>query len=443
MESEASLTSDQLRALDKAHLWHPFTQMRDWCAADHDPLVIVSADGVWLQDSDGNRYIDGNSSIWTNIHGHRHPVIDQAIRDQLDKIAHCSALGFTNDTAVRLAEKLVGLFPPDTLSRVFYSDDGSTAIECACKMAIQYRQIDGCPERSAFLAFDQAYHGDTSGAASLGGIDTLHRRFLSYGFDTWHVSGMEQLEQLSDEVLSKLTAVIVEPLIQGAAGMKTWPSGMLAALRQWCDRHGIFLILDEVMTGFGRTGTMFACQQEEVIPDFLALAKGLSGGYMPLAATLTSETIFEKFLGTIAEQKTFFYGHSYYGNPLGCAAALANLEIFAAENTLAKLQGKIALLSQLLDEHLAPSPFVGEIRQCGFMAGIDVVRDKKTRAPWPAENQTSAAVCREARQHGLLTRPVVGDTIVLMPPLSISGHELETAVRALAKALSTLDTADD
>lgn len=432
------LPSDQLRALDKAHLWHPFTQMRDWCAADHDPLVIVSGEGVWLQDSDGKQYIDGNSSIWTNIHGHRHPLIDHAIRNQLDKIAHCSALGFTNEPAIRLAEKLVSLFPPDTLSRVFFSDDGSTAIECACKMAIQYRQLDGCLERCAFLAFDQAYHGDTSGAASLGGIDTLHRRFSSFGFDTTHVRDFDQLKQLPDELLSKLTAVIIEPLIQGAAGMKLWPPGMLVELRQWCDEHDIFFILDEVMTGFGRTGTMFACQQEGVVPDFMALAKGLSGGYMPLAATLTTESIFEKFLGTLAEQKTFFYGHSYNANPLGCAAALANLEIFAAENTLAKLQGKIAVFTSLLDKYLLSSPSVGGIHQCGFIAGIDIVRDKPTLDPWPAEKQTGAALCLAAREHGLLTRPI-GDTLVLMPPLCISEPELEAAVQALAKAISTLD----
>lgn len=431
------MPSAQLRALDKAHLWHPFTQMRDWCAPDHDPLVIVSGKGVWLQDSDGNPYIDGNSSIWTNIHGHRHPVIDQAIRNQLAKIAHCSALGFTNEPAIRLAEKLVQLFPPDTLSRVFYSDDGSTAIECACKMAIQYRQLDGCPERCAFLAFDQAYHGDTSGAASLGGIDTLHRRFSSFGFDTRHVRGFDQLQQLPGEALTKLTAVIIEPLIQGAAGMKLWPSGMLVELRQWCDEHDIFLILDEVMTGFGRTGTMFACQQEGIVPDFIALAKGLSGGYMPLAATLTTEGVFKKFLGTYAEQKTLFYGHSYHANPLGCAAALANLEIFTAENTLEKLQGKIALLKTLLEEQLAPSPFVGEIRQCGFIAGIDIVQDRQTLEPWPAGKQTGAALCLAAREHGLLTRPI-GDTLVLMPPLCIAEPELNTAVQALAKAIATL-----
>ncbi|MCF6314435.1 MAG: adenosylmethionine--8-amino-7-oxononanoate transaminase [Verrucomicrobiales bacterium] len=417
-------TSAELRNLDKKHLWHPFTQMQDWCAPDHDPLVITSGKGVWLTDSEGRRYIDGNSSIWTNIHGHGHPAIDAAIRQQLDEIAHCSGLGFTNPTAILLAQKLVQLFPPDTLSRVFFSDDGSTAIECACKMAIQYRQLDDHPERSHFIAFDQAYHGDTAGAASLGGIDTLHHRFSSFGFDTTHVASLEQLKQVPAEQLHQTTAVIIEPLIQGAAGMKLWPSGMLSDLAQWCKAHDIFLILDEVMTGFGRTGSMFACQQEDVTPDFIALAKGLTGGYLPLAATLTSEAIFEKFLGSAEDQKTFYYGHSYNANPLGCAAALANLQIFESEQTLHHLQEKITLLKELLAEHLADLPNIQAIRQCGFIAAIDLAPD----------GRSGAEICLAVREHGLLTRPI-NNTIVLMPPLCISPDELKTAVLALHKAL--------
>ena len=430
-------SADQLRALDKAHLWHPFTQMQEWCAPGNEPLIIASGEGAWLCDSEGKKYIDGNSSIWTNIHGHCHPAIDAAVRDQLDKISHSSALGFTNEPAILLAEELTRQFPPGTLTRVFYGDDGSTAIECACKMAIQYRQLDSQPERCAFLAFDQAYHGDTSGAASLGGIDALHRRFSSFGFDTRHVRNLDDLKQLPEDILARLTAVIIEPLIQGAAGMKLWPVGMLHEVRQWCDEHDIFLILDEVMTGFGRTGTMFACEQEEVVPDFMALAKGLSGGYMPLAATLTTECVFEKFLGTYADRKTFFYGHSYNANPLACAAALANLKIFQTERTLEKLQGKIALLRNLLDEQLAASPFVGEIRQCGFIAGIDIVQDKQTLEPRLPEKQTGAKICLAAREHGLLTRSI-NDTLVLMPPLCIADSELETAIQALAKATALL-----
>lgn len=420
-----SQSMEKLRALDKAHIWHPFTQMQDWCSPDHQPLIISEGKGVWLSDSEGNRYIDGNSSIWTNIHGHGHPVIDAAIRRQLEKIAHCSGLGFTNESAILLAAKLVALFPEDTLTRVFYSDDGSTAIECACKMAIQYRQLDDQPERCAFVAFDQAYHGDTAGAASLGGINSLHRRFTFFGFDTTHVQNLEQVKNLAPDILSKLTAVIIEPLIQGAAGMKLWPKGMLMELRQWCDEHDIFLILDEVMTGFGRTGTMFACEQEQVIPDFMVLAKGLTGGYLPLAATLTTEKVFEKFLGTQQEQKTFYYGHSYNANPLGCAAALANLEIFESEKTLDKLAIKIELLASYLARYLSPLPVVSEIRQCGFIAAIDTAHRKLN----------GAQICQAAREHRLLTRPI-GDTLVLMPPLCISDSDLETAVQALAKSMN-------
>lgn len=424
--SEAEPSSANLRVLDKKHLWHPFTQMQDWCAAEHDPLIIASGKGVWLHDSEGNQYIDGNSSIWTNIHGHSHPMIDAAIREQLDQIAHCSGLGFTNQAAILLAEKLVQQFPPNTLSRVFYSDDGSTAIECACKMAIQYRQLDGQAQRCAFVAFDQAYHGDTAGAASLGGIDTLHQRFSVFGFDTHLVRNFQELQQLPEDIRAKFTAIIIEPLIQGAAGMKLWPSGMLRELRHWCDQHDIFLILDEVMTGFGRTGTLFACEQEQITPDFMAIAKGLTGGYLPLAATLTTESIFEKFLGNQEEQKTFYYGHSYNANPLGCAAALANLEIFENEHTLEKLQGKIAQLKALLAEHLAPLPQVSEIRQCGFIAGIDIVKG----------GSSGAEICLAAREHSLLTRPI-GDTLVLMPPLCISESDLAIAVTALTKAIGT------
>ncbi|HQW30107.1 MAG TPA: aminotransferase class III-fold pyridoxal phosphate-dependent enzyme, partial [Verrucomicrobiales bacterium] len=305
--------------------------MRDWCASETDPLIIVSGIGAILTDAEGKEYLDGNSSIWTNIHGHRHPVIDAAIRDQLDRIAHCSALGYSNEAAIRLAEKLVGLFPENTLTRVFFSDNGSTAIECACRMAVQYRALCGEENRRRFIAFDGAYHGDTVGAASLGGIATFNGPFASMGYPVTRFAVIEELEQMSDAGAAEVNAVIIEPLIQGAAGMRLWPPGMLRRLREWCDCHGAFLILDEVMTGFGRTGKMFACEHEGVVPDFLCLAKGLTGGYLPLAATLTTERIFAAFLGRYDELKTFFYGHSYCANPLGCAAALGSLQVFEEE----------------------------------------------------------------------------------------------------------------
>ena len=430
-----AVTSNQLRQLDKQHFWHPFTQMKAWSDPDHDPLVITSGKGVFLRDSEGNEYIDGNSSIWTNIHGHGHPDIDAALRGQIDQISHCSALGATNEPAIRLAAELVKLFPADTLTRVFFSDDGSTAIECACKMALQFRQFSGQAERSNFLAFDQAYHGDTAGAASLGGIAVMHERFRQTGFSVTHVSSVDDLEKLPDEQIRTLNAVCIEPLIQGAAGMRTWPRGTLRQLQDWCQQHDVLLILDEVMTGFGRTGTMFACEQEGVTPDFIALAKGLTGGYLPLAATLTTERIYQAFLGDTEELKTFYYGHSYCGNPLGCAAALANLKVFEKENTLARLGPKIDQFGALLSEHFADHPHVGDIRQCGLIAGIDIVDDDGAAYPW--QDETGHRICTEARRFGLLTRPV-RDTLVLMPPLCIDREPLQAAVVALRRAVDSI-----
>jgi len=425
------MASSELRQADKKHLWHPFTQMRDWCAEGHDPVVITGGRGSVLIDSDGREYLDGNSSIWTNIHGHSHPKIVRALQQQASTLAHSSFLGFTNVPAIRLAEKLVALFPQDTLSRVFYSDDGSTAIEVALKMAVQYHQLTGHPERCRFAAFEHAYHGDTAGAASLGGIAAFHDRFASIGFPVVRVEDLGVLQSLDATTVASLAGIVIEPLIQGAGGMRTWPSGLLRDLRRWCDASGVFLILDEVMTGFGRTGKMFACQHEGVVPDFIALAKGLSGGTMPLAATLTSEKVFAAFLGDYAEMKTLFYGHSYCGNPLGCAAALANLEVFEEERTLERLQPKVARMKVLLED-LAEEPAVRAVRQCGFIAGIDVARSDGTPYPW--QEQTGARICVAARRHGLLTRPI-RDTLVLMPPLCFTEPELERAVGALRHAI--------
>jgi len=421
----------ELPQADQTFLWHPFTQMRDWCAPEHEPLVLVEGRGSTLFDAAGRGYLDGNSSIWTNIHGHSHPKIVAALREQAGRLAHSSFLGFTNEPAIRLAEQLVGLFPSGTLTRVFYSDNGSTAVEVALKMALQYHQLTGHPERRHFAAFDHAYHGDTAGAASLGGIAAFHDRFAPLAFPVRRVSGLAALRDLAPDVASSLAGIVIEPLVQGAGGMRRWPPGLLVELRAWCDEHGVFLILDEVMTGFGRTGKMFACEHEQVVPDFIALAKGLSGGTMPLAATLTTERVFEAFLGDYAEMKTLFYGHSYCGNPLGCAAALASLEVFREERTLENLQPKIRRLGDLLNE-LAAEPHVAAVRKCGFMAGIDVARADGTPYPW--QEQTGARICFAARRHGLLTRPI-RDTLVLMPPLCFTESELEHATGALRAAI--------
>jgi adenosylmethionine-8-amino-7-oxononanoate aminotransferase len=421
------MRTSELQAADKQHLWHPFTQMRDWCAPGSDPLVLSGGCGSVLTDSDGREYLDGNSSIWTNIHGHSHPKIIAAIRAQAAKLAHSSFLGTTNEPAIRLAAKLVALFPPQTLTRVFYSDDGSTAIEVALKMAVQFYQLTGHPERCRFAAFDHAYHGDTAGAASLGGIAAFQDRFAPVSFPVTHVADMAALNALDAATKASLAGIVIEPMIQGAGGMRTWPPGLLRDLRAWCDREGVFLLLDEVMTGFGRAGKMFACEHEGVVPDFIALAKGLSGGTMPLAATLTTEKVFQAFLGDYAEMKTLFYGHSYCGNPLGCAAALASLEVFEEERTLERLQPKIAHLAELLKD-LSAGPNVSAVRQCGFIAGIDVAKSDGTPFPW--QDQTGAKICMAARRHGLLTRPI-RDTLVLMPPLCFTGPELERSVAAL------------
>ena len=411
---------------DKAHAWHPFTQHRDWCAPEHEPLVLVDGEGAILRDSEGREYIDGNSSIWTNLHGHRHPRIDAALRAQLDRVAHTSFLGFTHPPAVQLARELVALWPADSLTRAFFSDDGSTAVEVALKMAAQFWQQTGEPQRTRFVAFSGAYHGDTMGASSLGGIPAFHGKFSAWQFPAEHVASMEELRALDSGVVA---AVVIEPLIQGAAGMRLWPRGMLAELRAWCDAQGVLLILDEVMTGFGRTGTMFACEQEGVIPDFIVLAKGLTGGYLPLAATLSSERIFSAFLG--GPERTLYYGHSYTANQLGCAAALANLAIFREEQVLARLRGQITHFTTLLDG-LRVLPHVGEVRQCGFIAGIELRQENGE--PFPAEHLTGARVCLAARKHGLLTRPI-RDVVVLMPPYCITDAQLAQAVEAVALAI--------
>ncbi len=419
------MTNDEIGFLDKRHGWHPFTQMADWCAAEHEPLVLVEGSGAVLRDSEGREYIDGNSSIWTNLHGHRNPRLDAALKRQVDRVAHTSFLGFTNPPAAQLAAELCALWPGGKLSRCFFTDDGSTAIEVALKMAAQFRQLHGEPHKKRLVAFGGAYHGDTMGASSLGGIPLFHDRFAAWQFPVTHVNSIAELASLDT---TEINADCIEPLIQGAAGMRLWPAGMLAELRRWCDANDVLLIADEVMTGFGRTGTMFACEHENVTPDFVALAKGLTGGYLPLAATLTTERVFEAFLG--GPERTLYYGHSYCGNQLGCAVALENLAIFRDEKVLVSLAKKIAHFSTLLAD-LEKKPGIAAVRQLGFIAGIDVQ---------PCGPHTGARVCVAARKHGLLTRPI-RDTVVLMPPYCITDVQMETAVNAIAAAAAEISAA--
>ena len=412
---------------DHRYIWHPFTQMKEWL--DEEPVIVESGNGAILRDIHGTEYIDANSSIWTNLHGHGHPKISQAIKDQLDHIAHSSFLGLSNIPAIALSEKLIGLAPrcdTRTLSRLFYSDDGSTAMEVAIKMALQYWQHKKQPRRTRFLAFADAYHGDTLGAVSVGGMDLFHSAFKPLTFDVIRVNELSQLSAVMDGTVA---AVVIEPLIQGAAGMKLWPRGLLRDLRQMCDGTGALLIADEVMTGFGRTGKMFACEHERVVPDLMAVAKGLTGGYLPLAATLTTEEIFNAFLGEYYEFKTFFHGHSYTGNQLGCAAALANLQVFEEEKTLEKLTALSAQLTGGL-KLLRELPHVAEVRQIGFIGAVEL-------GPYKLTDRIGKRVCDEMRNRGVLTRPL-GNVVPIMSPYCIKQEQLNRVFLALAEAIEVV-----
>jgi len=391
--------------------------------------MIESAEGNELIDSQGRRYLDGVSSLWCNVHGHGHPVIDQAVREQLERVAHSTMLGLSHTGAAELAGRLVEITPPG-LDRVFYSDSGSTAVEVALKMAFQYWQHRGGQHvrKTSFICLDGAYHGDTIGSVSVGGMDHFHSAFAPLLFEAHRAppGDFEAIARLLAMREEEIAAVVVEPLVQGAAGMVTHPPGYLRAVRRLCDRHGALLICDEVATGFGRTGTMFACEQEGVSPDLLCLAKGLTGGYMPLAATLATERIYEAFLGSPSEQRTFFHGHTYTGNPLACAAALASLEVFERERTLVRLQPKIRMLSEWLAQ-VEKMREVREIRQCGLMAAIDL-------GDHDPELRVGHRVVLEARRRGVIVRPL-GDVIVLMPPLSISKEELKRLVKSVAQSI--------
>ncbi len=408
--------SVDLARLDREHLWHPFTQQQGW--AEEEPLIVERGEGSYVIDSDGRRYIDGVSSLWCNVHGHRHPTIDRAVHDQVDRISHSTMLGLGHPGASELAGRLAEIAPPG-LSRVFYSDSGSTAAEIALKMAFQYQQQRGGEHaaRTSFVRLRDAYHGDTIGSVSVGGIDLFHSAYGPLLFDT-HAAEPGDASSLA-RILSvhaeEIAAVIVEPLVQGAAGILVHPPGYLRAVRELCDHYGILLICDEVATGFGRTGTMFACDQEDVAPDLMCLAKGLTGGYLPLAATLATERIYEGFLGAPEEQRTFFHGHTYTGNPLACAAAIANLDVFETERTILRLQPKIRLLGELLAE-IEAMPGVAEVRGRGFMVGIDLGKHDPSL-------RMGHRVTLEARKRGAIVRPL-GDTVVLVPPLSISEEDL-------------------
>lgn len=448
---------ETLKAWDIAHLWHPFTPQLDWAATD--PLIIERAEGVYLFDTNGKSYLDGVSSLWCNVHGHRHPTLDAAIRQQLDKVAHSTLLGLTHPTAIELARKLTTL-APEGLTRVFYSDDGATAVEVAIKMAFQYWQQKAEPEpcRTKFLALANAYHGDTLGDVSVGGVERFHAMFgpllfpslrapsphcyrcpLGLTRPSCQTACLAEVEKILQANPNRIAAVIVEPLVQGAAGMIVHPEGYLRGLRELTHKYKTLLIADEVAVGFGRTGTMFACQQEGVSPDFLCLAKGLTGGYLPLAATLTTEKVYDAFRGTATDAKTFYHGHTYGGNPLGAAVALATLQVFDDEQTLLNLKPKIERLTARLEE-ITVMPHVGNVRQRGLIAGVELVAEIATKTPYDRSQQVGAQVCLQARSLGLFLRPL-GDTLVIMPPLSISRDELDWMMDVMIRCIH-LETED-
>jgi adenosylmethionine-8-amino-7-oxononanoate transaminase len=443
----------QLTQKDKKYLWHPFTQQKEW-ERDQDITIVTRGKGTYLYDAKGKRYLDGVSSLWCNVHGHQVPEIDRAIEKQLRKIAHSTMLGASSEPAIRLAEKLVKLAPKG-LTRIFYSDSGSEANEIAMKMAFQYWQQTSPPRRQKklFLTVREGYHGDTVGSVSLGGIDLFHGIFGPLLFKTLkvksphqypsrHVSNKKWLQDCVREAEgvfrkygSRLAAVHMEPLIEGAGGMLVHPSGYLKAIRRLCNRYNVLLILDEVATGFGRTGSMFACDQEGVWPDILCVAKNLTGGYLPVAATLTTEKVYRAFLGKFESARTFYHGHTFTGNQLGCAAALANLELIKKKGFLRGVQEKSEMLQALL-EPLAVHAHVSDIRLRGLMGGIELVQDKKINKPYPYEMKMGYRVCAEAKKMGVLLRPL-GNVIVLMPPLGIIKKDLSYLIEVISKSINS------
>ena len=429
---------DKLKQLDHNYLWHPFTQMQEWMR--EDPCIISQGDGHYLIDVNGRKYLDGVSSLWCNVHGHRKKELDDALKAQVDRLAHSTFLGLSHVPGIQLAQKLIEI-APQGLQRVFYSDSGATAVEIAMKMAVQYWQLKGESKRTQIASLAESYHGDTVGSMSMGYSETFHRYYKSLLFPVLRINpphlfryyqGMSEAEALSAAVKDAadklaanqgtLAALVMEPLMQGAAGMWNQPVAYVEALHEICQRFGILMILDEVATGFGRTGKMFAAQHAGITPDLLCLAKGITGGYLPLAATLVTEEIFSAFLGEYKDFKTFFHGHTYTGNPLGCAVAIANLEIFAREDVVAKMQPRIVYLGERLQKEFMALPHVSDVRQWGFMAGIELVEDKTGRKGYAVDRRIGQQVIMEARKHGVIVRPL-GDIIILMPPLSFAESE--------------------
>lgn len=447
-----SYTYEELLAKNKQYLWNPFTQMKEYVA--DRPVIIESAKGRKLRDVEGREYWDGVSSIWLNVHGHRVEALDEAIRNQLEKVAHSTLLGMANVPAILLAEKLIQLAPTG-LHKVFYSDSGAEAVEIAVKMAFQYWLHKGHPEKHAFITMKEAYHGDTIGAVSVGAIDLYHAAFGPLLFPTFRTPfpnsyrspdkedvakvSLAKTEALLAQNSREVAALIVEPVVQGASGIMVMPEGYMKSLRDLCDQYNVLMIADEVAVGFGRTGKMFACEHDGVTPDIMAVAKGITGGYLPLAATITSDSVYEAFLGDFSDKKTFFHGHSYTGNQLACAVALANIELMEQNHFIDDIQHKSLWIAEQLQE-LYRYTHVGDIRQKGMMIGIELVQDSSTAKPYPSEKRMGAQVTKRCRELGMLIRPL-GDVVVFMPPLSSTKEELQEMIGILKQAI--LDVTED
>lgn len=449
MTNRPEPTREDLLRWDREHVWHAFTQM-----AAYEPFVIASAHDRTLVDIDGREYLDGVSSLWCNVHGHQHPKLDAALRGQLGKVAHVTSLGSSNPTTIELARRLVEL-SPGPLEHVFFSSDGSSAVEVALKMAFQYwrQREEPCPEKSVYVSLDDAYHGDTLGSVSVGGVERFHTMFSPLLFETLRVPTptmyrlpggvttenacayyLDQLEGVLRENAPRIAALVIEPMLQAAAGMIVHPPGYLRGVRELTKTYDILLIADEVAVGFGRTGTLFACEQERVEPDFLCLGKGITGGYLPMSATLTTTEVWNAFLGTPAESKQFFHGHTYGGNPLSAAVALASLDVFEQEETLREMIPKIARLREHL-QRWAQLPHVGNVRQCGFIAGIELVADRETHEPYPWAERRGQQVCDVALKHGVWIRPL-GNVVVIMPPLNTTMGEIDRIAEAVEAGIA-------
>ena len=443
----SSATYAELLEQNRRFLWNPFTQMKDYLA--DEPVVIERGEGVKLVDANGAEYYDGNSSLWVNVHGHNRAELNEAIAAQLEKVAHSTLLGMANVPALELAERLVELTPA-RLGKVFYSDSGATAVEIGLKLAFAYWRRIGRPEKNVFVGFEDGYHGDTIGAMSVGGIELFHSEFAPLLFSCERVSfphayrfpgseaecadaSLGELETLFDRDAQRIACLVVEPLVQAAAGMRTMPAGFLREVERLCREHDVLLFADEVATGFGRTGELFACEHERVEPDLMSLGKGLTGGYLPVAATLVSDAIYDAFYGDFAELKTFFHGHSFTGNQLGCAVALASLDLFERDGLVARVQDSARFLSRRL-RAVAALPHVGDVRRRGLMVGIELVADRETKRSFDWRERVGQRVCLRARELGMLTRPL-GDVVVLMPPLVTAREDLDAMVGILELAI--------